>query len=117
MKLRSWRDDEGSSAGMWLVEDLPGAALACVTDKEWELLIIAPNGHMERVSRPGSAYWGRMGPRPYEVWGEDYSDHRLRELLQNNPPLTRLYTSRAELAEAIDAAGTEKIRSVLSQVI
>lgn len=112
MRLKSWQDETNSSAGMWLLEDIPGAALAR-PGQGWELLMVAPDGKLTRPGGTRGVDWTRMGNRPFEVWGEGYSDHLARRLANRNPRLREVFETRTCLLEAIRLASAEQPQPTL----
>lgn len=99
---------------MWLIEEVPGAAL-CGMEDGWTLGVVSPDLHISHRGKRVSAK--EMGDRPCWVWGEGYSMREARKLVRQNPRLQDFFRTRRELLEAIEMARADRVEPQLKDLL
>lgn len=114
LKLRGWRCPNGSTAGMWLIEDMPGAAL-CGMKEGWTLGVVSADLKISHRGKQVSVK--EMGDRPRWVWGKDYSVREASRIARRNPHLQGFFRTRRELLEAIEMARAGRVEPQLKDLL
>lgn len=103
LALGRWDDECGQSAGFWLVKAVPGLAL-CRHPVGW-------------IVQADELVYDIYSLSPQRAWGEDFSTRPAYQLMDANPELDRIFTSRAEAALAVQQALAESEAPALAAVL
>lgn len=114
LSLARWEDENGSSAGWWLIREIPGFYLNYVW-KSWVVECFTP----ESLETP-QAHQGQtpLQKQASAIWGENFTPQT--ELYKNLPPAINAspgFTRRAEALNALSAALNHNTPSSLSQAL
>lgn len=109
IQLARWEQANGSSAGFWLVRQLPGLFVCRLPNRSWALGIRRSN-YMQQLQS--------SGPKPY-AWGESFNSTTAEKLLESHPELRQTFSTRRDLVRGLHIALTDEPKNTpgLSQAV
>lgn len=102
-RLARWDDGYGSSAGYWLLRDVPGLVLV-YTGSSWQL-------------HAGQELFVEYPAAPERVWGPGFDPRPGGQLLAVTPALREAFSTRGAALLALEAVLEEAPRSVLGEAL